>query len=773
MEAMSLYGDPDKPKLSSVVAVKDTKKPERVDGKSVASPSVPTEKASVFAGDLLTSKYANAEFSPGPTSGTSSKLGLLAPRPAPPLEPIIRAPEPSLRFNAPFRSTDPFTSRNPPPSFEFRPSPPRHPHRLSEKPEYLNAILSNAASRMDANTSFGHTLSKHATIDSKVAQSRLGRQASQRLPFTLMPTQPRVPLSTPPTKQVKHPGGDMMSDLLPPPGAHDGKFDMMSSHETSEAAMHQKKVDAKMSEMDAAFSAWARPRTKEPSAPASRPCSDNSPKNFVKAFETPAKKSDEAVEATQTGKKENSKPQVTPDQNEAAKTPQSAFRFDPLKTVFTPLKMDFTPPKMDSPPPKKDEHMEHPPEGPDQQKSYQQMPNKHALTPSPIDPNKKRRVDHGNELGKMFAQQWNEYKQKKKDALTTEHQRQVTALEATKVERVRQLNQEQSKRLSDHREALLKKLASFEKEQKEAYDEQLSVLATEQSEAHEKLILAYQDKLNLLSTSLNDEHKAMEERLNAGIRAYTDQLGSKDGMTKMAKRLFPGAEHGDPSDDIKVVKLPQTPSASPVPQPQTTRSVTSANTPTPKTADQHEPDASGIAEPQKDKKVGTGKQETSGDMVEPGNHESEPTEKRRVKLMNLPKGCSAKTVAYLVWGGDLESIDYSAETKSATVLFMRHEDCAKYLKTAGPRIKYQPSKDRPAYWVHVEGSHVADPISAEVQEFAKDDMTRCIQIEDLDSEWTVQALTDTCAKSSRPIEHIYESVDTDGVSVDRHAIRFK
>ena len=143
---------------------------------------------------------------------------------------------------------------------------------------------------------------------------------------------------------------------------------------------------------------------------------------------------------------------------------------------------------------------------------------------------------------------------------------------------------------------------------------------------------------------------------------------------------------------------------------------------------------------------------------------AEKLSKRRVKLMNLPRGYTPKVVASLVWGGNLELIECPLGTKTASVLFMRSQDCAKYLESSGGRIRYQPEQEGPTYWVYVQSHEATDPVSSEVQDYEKNDITRCIEIEDIDHEWTLQALSKVASGSSRVVERVYDSIDKDKVS---------
>ena len=139
--------------------------------------------------------------------------------------------------------------------------------------------------------------------------------------------------------------------------------------------------------------------------------------------------------------------------------------------------------------------------------------------------------------------------------------------------------------------------------------------------------------------------------------------------------------------------------------------------------------------------------------------------------MNLPPGCSAKLVATLIWGGKIESIDYADGSKTASVLFLLPEGCAKYLATAGNRIKYQSGEGSPVYWVHVEACENTDLMPSKLAEFDETDVTRCILIPNIEKDWTVKALTKVASRSSRSVEHIYTSDAQNGVSQRSEGIR--
>ena len=300
----------------------------------------------------------------------------------------------------------------------------------------------------------------------------------------------------------------MINDLVPPPGAHEGKFDEQSEIERNDSALKQEAINSSMDALFLAQKAWADHTAGELLKPASQRRLHTDPQ---KSREIRKKAVAEANADIEAGKVQNKKK---------------------VESMIQDVQKE-------------------------QAEDDRQLGNSNRPT---INSDKKLRMAHGTGLSKAFDEKWRQHKQEKRDRLKHEQRQKMDTLEADlsaqDKEKKAKLNNEQTKALEEKETALKaemqQKLTAFKQAQKTMYDSQTNIWTKEKAENLKQLTHKNEFECNAATKSLDEEHATMKKRLDAGIQAYTDELGSKDGMTKMAERLYPGADHGDPSEDVKV-----------------------------------------------------------------------------------------------------------------------------------------------------------------------------------------------------------------------------
>ncbi|KAL9097413.1 MAG: hypothetical protein Q9165_000309 [Trypethelium subeluteriae] len=685
-------------------------------------------KRSPFGGDLMTSKYASKSYSPEPTSRYQSPMGLFEDRSrVPPMS--LASKKPRILETIPSRDStrersSTYSHRAPPLESSRYPQPASKPHRLADTSEQTgNQTMEK--SKAGTNKAFGHSLLKQDAI-----QSRLTVQWPTRKALTASSTKSPVSQQDPtvPSRAYQLPGSSglgntdsMLADLVPLPGAHDGKFDRLSSAERSQSAANQRKMEYSVEASLRAHSAWVHQTVSDPFVGRTEVHDPDKAKEIR----------DKAIQDAQTEAQ-----QATP----IPFTTQLAHSsgMEEKKVVASG--------------------------------SGRPLANMQVADVFTTNAEKQRRIIHGTVLTNALNEKWTEHKKQKQEGLRREQLGKMSELDATLStegdQKVDMFVKEQTKSLNNKKTALndelAQKLGAFRKDQKAAHDMQLEAWEKERSQIREALANHHRAEQDDIAKSLDERYLRMKDRLEAGIKAYVDQLGSEDGMSKIVQRLFPGVEHGDPDDDIKILKpglssapSQSVPSSSEVCPPSNISSI-----PEPSMT-QNDPVISGAISRR------DGEAQTKNDFGSPASTERKKrergtSERHKIKMMNLPPECSASVVVSLVWGGDLKSIDYSSGSKSAFVQFVRSQDCSNYLQATGGRIKFQSDKNALSYWIHLEGCLDTDNSNQEAEDFGRDGMTRCVRVDGVDQDWTIQALTRVASGFSRKIERVYDSVDDSG-----------
>ncbi|KAF2235802.1 hypothetical protein EV356DRAFT_513683 [Viridothelium virens] len=467
-------------------------------------------KKSPFGGDLMASKYASKSYTTEPTSRLQSTVGLLEDRsrvPSMPQAKKTRNPERSIGSdNSPVRSNTPDSGKYP----KHLPKS----HRLADTSDQTgNQTMGK--DRLEANTAFGHNLLKQDTI-----QSRMTAHGPTLKALAASMAKPQISEQnlTAPSRSDDAPGSstfrdndNMLADLVPLPGAHGGKFDRLSEAERIQLAANQRNIGGSVEASLQAQSAWVDRTTDGPFASRVRVHNPNGANEIrhkaIQDVQTEAHQGHPNSSTTQLGHS------IGMDENKVG-----ASKPDGVKANL---------------------------QGPDV---------------STTNADKERRIVYGKVLTKSLHEKWTEHKEQKQNELKHEQIGKMAelnaALSAEGDQNMELFVKEQTASLNNKKTALIdemtQKLAAFQEDQKAAFDKQLNSLKIEYSGIREVLAADHKAKQDDFSKTLEEEYSSMKSRLEAGIMAYINELGSKDGMTKMAERLFPGVEHGDPDDDVKV-----------------------------------------------------------------------------------------------------------------------------------------------------------------------------------------------------------------------------
>ncbi|KAF2420317.1 hypothetical protein EJ08DRAFT_29953 [Tothia fuscella] len=117
--------------------------------------------------------------------------------------------------------------------------------------------------------------------------------------------------------------------------------------------------------------------------------------------------------------------------------------------------------------------------------------------------------------------------------------------------------------------------------------------------------------------------------------------------------------------------------------------------------------------------------------------ETEASQVRRVKLSGFPPTATLSNVQSVVWGGNIQELQYQPGAPIAIALFVKAEDCQKYYAATANGIPY-PSD--PSKYITVEQLE-PEPAHGMVKDYVEKDITRCIRVYDIDAEWGKAALT--------------------------------
>jgi hypothetical protein len=139
---------------------------------------------------------------------------------------------------------------------------------------------------------------------------------------------------------------------------------------------------------------------------------------------------------------------------------------------------------------------------------------------------------------------------------------------------------------------------------------------------------------------------------------------------------------------------------------------------------------------------------------------------RTVKLTNLPTDATHADVFALIWGGNVQSVNFNPKSSYAEVQFLRAEDCAKYFAATTNDIKYPKEPER---FITVEKG-VPEPTHEMVKSYIDRGITRCVRVLDAGAEWGPLALQKLAqGQNHRIVERIANGQNAQGVSFDQRS----
>jgi len=109
-------------------------------------------------------------------------------------------------------------------------------------------------------------------------------------------------------------------------------------------------------------------------------------------------------------------------------------------------------------------------------------------------------------------------------------------------------------------------------------------------------------------------------------------------------------------------------------------------------------------------------------------------------------------VSTLVWGGDIEHIEYVDGNSSAKVRFVDAEACQNYFDKTANGISYPPrAATGKAVWVELATE--VEPLSGNLLDaIERREATRCVRAIGVDAEWSIDALTRLAEGAKRDVK---------------------
>ncbi|KAI9700158.1 MAG: hypothetical protein M1820_006940 [Bogoriella megaspora] len=725
-------------------------------------PSAPS--ISSFSGDLMTSKYADASYTPK-TYAPPSNTGLLSSKP--PSDKNLRA------------SSSPIKFKNRPGS---RQTP--RPHRLSEN--------TPPTSRMDSNTTFGHSLSsRNVSLGTRVSSPSDGHS------LDVLPTAPLrgsniyhgQPAYRPPRRVgLSDEENQMMDDLLVEPGKHDGHFDPLTENQKSEVKGYDTNAQNTMDAVLIAHKNFAKKyTTTHAGAYTGRSVSLQKPERDPECYRNQEEAIHKAIDlAKVNGSNDDLEGhhKIADLEKRAAEARKMALEIETAgKKKGQNL---FKPPSFVLPKTSNIQTLEgirmtdfstKPKEG---LKDQEVTPM--ALKSSELQHGGNTDQEHG-ELGatqkKRFEKAWEDYKQTRRydfeqEKLKEKEELQIKLSTKTKEEEAL-LSHQQSEAFELQKqkweEELKKNIASL----KDSQDAAMMAMKTARSGSEVAQLKRFEatlaPDLQAKMEPIESEHSQMKARLTKGLEAHVNLLSSQQDMIDMVTRLLPGHDHGNPAEDVKVrsVKVEKaSPATAYAPAPNIVTGISSVDSTPVKTLERVS-ESSVKSEPSEEaehsakavfgKGLGVDREnvETEGKTTfeawpKPSDRTVGPATKRKVKFRNLPPTSSYTSIASLIFGGTLESITYTLGTRTAYALFLVPEEYEKYCEATKNGIKH-PTENA---FVWVEGCDDVDPVSSKVREFIANGQTRCLRMANLEEDWSLSALTKIAAKKGRKVERVFE-----------------
>jgi len=127
---------------------------------------------------------------------------------------------------------------------------------------------------------------------------------------------------------------------------------------------------------------------------------------------------------------------------------------------------------------------------------------------------------------------------------------------------------------------------------------------------------------------------------------------------------------------------------------------------------------------------------------------------RKAVISHLPPRCTAKFVASLVYGGQIESI--IIKTNSAEVLLVNAQECTRYCTDNENGLDYGKNKDD---FVLVDMNQDVDVAGGKLQEMIDTGATRCVRVIGVDHEWTKERLWDLAEKRNSKLEYLEDQMN--------------
>lgn len=127
---------------------------------------------------------------------------------------------------------------------------------------------------------------------------------------------------------------------------------------------------------------------------------------------------------------------------------------------------------------------------------------------------------------------------------------------------------------------------------------------------------------------------------------------------------------------------------------------------------------------------------------------------RKAVISHLPPRCTAKFVASLVYGGQIESI--IIKPSLAEVLFVNAQDCTQFCTDNENGLDYGKDKNE---FVLVDMNKDVDVVGGKLQEMIDTGATRCVRVIGVDHGWTKERLWDLAEKRNSKLEHLEDQMN--------------
>lgn len=120
----------------------------------------------------------------------------------------------------------------------------------------------------------------------------------------------------------------------------------------------------------------------------------------------------------------------------------------------------------------------------------------------------------------------------------------------------------------------------------------------------------------------------------------------------------------------------------------------------------------------------------------------------------------------LIWGGPVESLEFTPGNTFAMVKFMKPTDCAAFYEGTANGIQLTESRDDGGLGnvVWVEPDEGVFSINEQLESLIKNMATRVVRAVGVDSDWGMPALFKIASEHNRVVEDIVDGKNTSGVS---------